>query len=74
MPNASIPTFHGLQIEKKTPTVPNRASYQHRIPPSFRRVPWGTCVWRRRSVPRPAGQVGLPADPTEGDIPEKIPG
>ena len=43
---------------------PNRASCQHRV---LRNSvsPGGTCVRRRRSVPRPAGQVGLLIDPTK---------
>ena len=74
MPNVSIPTFHGLQIENKTSTVPNRAGYQHRNPPSFQRVPWGHLCMEEAKCP-PASRTGGPsADPTEGDIPEKIPG
>ena len=74
MPNVSIPTFHGLQIENKTFAAPNRAGYQHRIPPSFLRVPWGHLCTEEAKCP-PASRTGGPsADPTEGDIPEKIPG
>ena len=69
MPNASIPTFHGLQIEKKTPTEPAAGTVS-----SISACPLGHLCMEEAKCP-PASRTGGPsADPTEGDIPEKIPG
>ena len=70
MPNIPIPTFHGLRIKKgRRPTEPATSTTF-----SITACPLGHLCMEEAKCPPAAGQVGLPADPTEGDIPEKIPG
>ena len=73
MPNTPIPTFHGLRIKKgrhpPRPTGPATGTMSF-----ITACPLGHLCMEEAKCP-PASRTGGPsADPTEGDIPEKIPG
>ena len=70
MPNVQSQLSTDCKSKLRRPPRPT----EHRIPPSFQRVPWGHLCTEEAKCP-PASRTGGPsADPTEGDIPEKIPG